>query len=276
MDGAAIRHLVMYSGGACSWAAARRTIERHGRDGVALLFADTLIEDEDLYRFLEDSTANLGVPLVRIADGRTPWEVFEERKFIGNTRVDLCSRILKRELMNRWRDDHCRPGETTIVYGLDWQERHRIEGHIEKGERKPGHRERLAAEGWHAVYPMDERPYLTQDDILGLMRAEGLEPPRLYALGFPHNNCGGFCCKMGLAQARHLLQTMPGRYAEHERREREVMAAIGPTARPFLRDRRGGRTRGVTMQEFRERLEREPELFADHGWGCGGGCAVDD
>jgi len=39
--------IVLYSGGALSWAAAMRTIERHGRDDVRLLFTDTCMEDEE-------------------------------------------------------------------------------------------------------------------------------------------------------------------------------------------------------------------------------------
>ncbi|QDV35479.1 hypothetical protein [Tautonia plasticadhaerens] len=57
------------------------------------------------------------------------------------------------------------------------------------------------------------------------------------------------------------------------------MAAIGPTARPFLRDRRDGKTVGVTMREFREQCEAFPLLDdqdgEEVGWGCGGGCAID-
>lgn len=52
----------MFSGGAGSWGAAKRTVERHGPDDVLLLFADTLIEDEDLYRYLEEAAANVGAP----------------------------------------------------------------------------------------------------------------------------------------------------------------------------------------------------------------------
>ena len=41
-------HVVFYSGGIASWAAAKRVAETHGVDGLKLLFADTLTEDEDL------------------------------------------------------------------------------------------------------------------------------------------------------------------------------------------------------------------------------------
>jgi hypothetical protein len=100
--------------------------------------------------------------------------------------------------------------------------------------------------------------------------------PRLYTLGFPHNNCGGWCCKMGLAQARHLLNVMPDRFRWHEEQERQVREAIGPSAGTALRFRGGGRSRPVTLQQFREIQDRQPMLFEGHGWGCGGGCAIDD
>lgn len=259
------KRIVMFSAGACSWAAAMRTIERHGKDDVELLFADTKIEDPDSYRFLDDAEKQLGVPLHRIADGRDIWEVFVDEKFIGNSRVDPCSKILKRKLMFDWCKSHA--PDAVWVYGLDWSERTRIERH----------RARLLEQGIRSEYPMDDRPYITKDETLAWMESLGVKPPRLYGLGFNHNNCGGLCTKMGLGQARHLLFTLPDVYGYHERRESDAMAKIGPTAKPFLRYRSKGTTRGVTMREFREQLERQPMLFADYGvGGCGGGCAIDE
>jgi len=72
-------HVVMFSGGIGSWAAAKRVAAVHGTAGLILLFTDTLIEDADLYRFLADAAVNVGGQLVRIAEGRTPWEVFRDR-----------------------------------------------------------------------------------------------------------------------------------------------------------------------------------------------------
>lgn len=257
----------MFSAGACSWAAAMRTIERHGRENVELLFADTQIEDPDAYRFLDDAEKQLGVTLHRIADGRDPWEVFVDEKFIGNSRVDPCSKILKRQFMEKWCAERAKGEEIVLVYGLDWSERTRVERH----------RKRLAERGWDSEYPMDERPYVTKDETFDWMRSEGLEPPRLYALGFGHNNCGGMCVKMGLGQARHLLLTLPDVYRYHEGREADAMAKIGPTARPFLRLRRRGKTKGITLKDFRKMIERQPLLFENHAvGGCGGGCAIDD
>lgn len=55
-----------------SWAPLKLAAKKHGTEGMVLLFADTKMEDEDLYRFLDQAAANVGAPLVRIADGRNP------------------------------------------------------------------------------------------------------------------------------------------------------------------------------------------------------------
>lgn len=244
-----------------------RTIERHGKDDVELLFADTQIEDPDAYRFLDDAEKQLGVPLHRIADGRDPWEVFVDVKFIGNSRVDPCSKILKRQLMDAWVAEKSKSFDVVLVFGLDWSERTRVDRH----------RARTAERGLVCEYPMNETPYMTKPEILDWMRSSGIEPPRLYGLGFGHNNCSGFCIKMGLGQARHLLFTLPDVYLRNEAKEAEAMEKIGPTARPFLRIRKGGKTKGITMRRFRELLEKQPLMFEDYAiGGCGGGCAIDD
>lgn len=253
-------YFVQYSGGIGSWAAARRLVDAHGPDAVRLVFADTLIEDEDLYRFLDDSVAELGVRLDRIADGRTPWEVFHDVRYLGNSRLDPCSRILKRDLLRSWLDEHADPAVDVIAIGIDWTEIHRFE---------------RAAPRWEPfelVAPMCDRPYLDRCDVLELVAEHGLEPPRLYALGFPHNNCGGFCVKAGFAAFELLLREMPERYREHELAEEELRAYLGkPIA--IMRSRAGETVTPVTMREFRGRVEAGERFDRTDFGGCG--CAVD-
>lgn len=69
------RVVQMSSGGTGSWAAARRVADWYGTDDMVLLFADTLVEDEDLYRFLMEAAQDIGVPVTRVCDGRTPDQV---------------------------------------------------------------------------------------------------------------------------------------------------------------------------------------------------------
>lgn len=251
----------MFSGGAGSWAAAKRVVARHGASEVVLLFADTRMEDEDLYRFLAEAAVNIGAKLVRTAEGRTPWEVFRDERFLGNTRVDPCSKILKRQWLDRWLEENRTREDTVVHVGIDWSEEHRF----------TKLRDRRAESGWRYEAPLCDEPYLTKKQILTWMAAEGVRPPRLYEMGFPHNNCGGFCIKAGQAQWALLLKAMPERYAFHEKKEEELRGLLGDVS--ILRDRRGGKNRPLPLAAFRKRVETG-DYVDRHEWG-GCGCFVD-
>ncbi len=119
--------------------------------------------------------------------------------------------------------------------------------------------------------PLFDEPNLDPDQILDWMRSEGIRPPRLYEMGFTHNNCGGFCIKAGQASFARLLSKLPERYAEHEALE-GYCRAIGING-TVLRDRRGGKITPMTLKTFRLRLEKKASDFDcnDEG-GCG--CAL--
>lgn len=255
-----MKYVVNYSGGVGSWAAARRVVDKYGKDNVILLFADTKMEDEDLYRFLDDSSSNLGLPIIRVADGRTPWEVFRDVKFLGNSRVDPCSRVLKRELLDKWIKENCDLNNTTLVFGIDWAESHRLKK-IEK---------RLAPMKVWA--PMCDSPYLTKEEMLIMLRGYGIKQPRLYDMGFIHNNCGGFCIKAGQSHFKLLYEQMPERYLYHEQQERELRELLGKEV-TILKDQKGKKSTPVSLEEFRKRIDAKESIDPFDWGGCG--CALD-
>lgn len=252
-----MKHVVMFSGGIGSWMTAKRVADLYGTDDLTLLFADTKMEDEDLYRFLEESAANVGGTLVKVAEGRDPWEVFFDVKFLGNSRIDPCSRVLKRQFLRKYIDENYDPEDTVIYIGIDWTEQHRM-------ERAAGF-----WEPWKVVAPMCERPLLSKKDMIIQLELEGIKPPELYQYGFPHNNCGGFCIKAGQAQFRLLLKVYPERYCYHEQQEQKIRKKLGKDI-SILKDRRGGKVKPLTLKDFRERLDKSPNLFDENEWGgCG-------
>jgi 3'-phosphoadenosine 5'-phosphosulfate sulfotransferase (PAPS reductase)/FAD synthetase len=255
------RAVVQFSGGAGSWAAGKRTVERYGAENVTLLFADVSMEDPDLYRFLDEAAADLSAELVKLVDGRTPWDVFDQVRFIGNTRIDPCSRMLKREPLRAWIEEHCDPATTAVVLGIDWTEIHRFE------------RAQPRWEPWILEAPLCDPPYVDKADVIAMLVDAGIAPPALYAQGFPHNNCGGFCIKAGQAQFAQLLRVHPDRYHYHEEREEQFRATTGKDV-AILRDRRGGPTKPMTLRTFRERIEGQG-TFDQLDWG-GCGCALED
>jgi hypothetical protein len=252
----------MFSGGIASWAAAKRVTAQHGSAGLTLLFLDTLCEDADLYRFLVEAAADVGGELVRLSEGRTIWQVFRDERYLGNTRADPCSKILKRRMADRWLADNCEPEGTTVYVGMDWTEVNRFE------------RLRRLRLPWRYEAPLATPPLLCKADMLAAARAVGLEPPRLYALGFAHNNCGGGCVKAGVGHFAHLLRVLPEVYADWEREEQSLREHLGRDDIAILRDRRGGGTKPLTLRELRQRLEDKGQVDLFEVGGCG--CFADD
>lgn len=90
--------IVMYGGGVTSYEAARRSIERFGPDRTEVWFADTNIEDQDLYRFNRQVQDLLGIRFERFSNNNdTIWDVFFRERALGNSRIDPCSKYLKRK-----------------------------------------------------------------------------------------------------------------------------------------------------------------------------------
>jgi len=232
-------HVVQFSGGIGSWAAAKRVAAKHGTTSLVLLTANTQVEDPDLWRFVRESADEIGVQPTIVADGRTPFEVFADVRFLGNSRLAPCSLHLKVRPCRAWLTEHADPANTILYIGLDASEPQRAPA-ITRGWAP-----------WTVEYPMFEPPLMSKEDMLAWCRSLGIEPPRLYELGFGHNNCGGVCVRAGQKHWRHLLDVFPERYAEAERREQQLREELGDVA--ILRERRGGVSRPLTLTELRQR-----------------------
>jgi 3'-phosphoadenosine 5'-phosphosulfate sulfotransferase (PAPS reductase)/FAD synthetase len=246
---------ISFSGGLGSGISALIAHER-GLD-FNLIFADTLIEDEDLYRFNNDIARVTGKTIIHLRDGRTPWDVYIDKRWIGNSRTAHCSTELKTKPVMAWLDANANPDDP-LVLGMDWSEMDRIE----RAQKNWAPRPVISLLNQYSV----QRP---EYDLI--LNRYGIKKPRLYAQGYSHNNCGGFCCKAGQVQFERLYRTNPERYRWHETEMDRAMAEIGPTARPFLRVTIGGNLRYLTLKEYREHLESgtmELPMFDSEGCGC--------
>lgn len=253
-----MKHIVFYSGGIGSWKTAKRVIEKHGKDDVILLFTDTLIEDDDLYRFIDETVLEMGVEFVRIAEGRSPFEIFKDQNFLGNSRVANCSKILKQRESKRWIKQNFKPDECILYLGIDWTEEHRTKAPIKNWSP------------YQVEFPMCEPPFLHKKDMLAELNELGIETPRLYKLGFAHNNCGGFCCRAGQGHFKHALDVMPERFAEWEQMEQEMIEQIGKDV-SMMKRVVNGEAQTYTLKQLREDAQKDScqiDMFDIGGCGC--------
>jgi 3'-phosphoadenosine 5'-phosphosulfate sulfotransferase (PAPS reductase)/FAD synthetase len=254
-----MKHIIFYSGGIGSWATAKRVIEKQGKENVILLFTDTLIEDADLYRFLDETSSEMNVPLIKIADGRDVWEIFKDKKYLGNSRIAPCSHYLKQKPAKKWIEENYKPNECILYLGIDWTEAHRTNSPLKN---------------WHPYslyFPMCDEPYLSKEDMLKMLDNAGIKRPRLYDLGFSHNNCGGFCVRAGQGHFINLLNKLPEMYLYHENKEQELREYLKKDV-SILSKTKNKVKKPFTLKELRISNIDELDLF-DIG-GCG--CFVDD
>lgn len=260
-----MKYVVSISGGLTSFEAWRRCLEKHGPENTVPIFADVGTvwendkivsgEDEDLYRFLDETEAFLGQKILRLQHPKYKdvWSTFFGERFMGNSRVDPCSKFLKREVIRKWIIDN-EPG-CIWVLGYTWLERHRIE---KFQSRIPN--------SW---FPCDEAPFVISEEIGDWLEERGIHRPRMYAEGFEHNNCGGFCVKGGLGQLYLLWVNRLDRYLYNERREEQFREEIKPGVTIF---KKGGKP--ISMKALRLLFEGGyiPPTATNHG--CGGGCFI--
>jgi hypothetical protein len=260
----------MFSGGIGSWAAAKWVVDQYGSDDLILLFTDVkgnnesvhVGEDEDTYRFIHDAARNLGGRFIYLNAGKDIWEVFKESRYLGNSRLAKCSHELKQKPARNWLNENCLPGETMIYLGIDWTEIHRLPAIV---------RNYLPFE---VQAPLTEKPYYSKEQLFEMAEQAGLQLPRLYSLGFAHNNCGGGCVRAGQGQFKHLLDVMPERFAEWEKQEQLMQQHLNRDV-TILSEVKDGVKKPLPLIELRRRAEQQPSLIDEYDIG-GCSCFTDD
>lgn len=260
----------MFSGGIGSWATAKIVAQRFGTQDLILLFSDVkgfsdsphIGEDEDTYRFIDEAAKNVGGELVILRDGRDIWQVFKDERFLGNSRLASCSKVLKQRPARKWLDENCSPENAVIYVGIDWSESHRLPKIVKN--YLP----------YIAEAPLTEPPYYDKQELIDWARREGLKTPRLYDMGFAHNNCGGGCVRAGQGQFKKLLEVMPERFATWESKEQEIRDHLGKDV-TILTEVVNGVKKNLPLIELRKRAEANPTLIDSLDLG-GCGCFFED
>jgi 3'-phosphoadenosine 5'-phosphosulfate sulfotransferase (PAPS reductase)/FAD synthetase len=250
-----IKAVVMYSGGICSFLAAIRAVEKFGKEHTVLLFSDTQIEDEDLYRFLREGAEYLGAELVWLKT-KTMEELILKERAMPSDRMPFCSRKLKVEPAQKWCKENA--PNAVKVFGITWAEQFRT---------------KKIEEHWgNCWFPMTEPATMFSESVDDLLNTIGIKKPRLYDLGFTHNNCGGTCVRAGAKEWRHSYRVFPDRVQRWADIEEKVSEMHNKPC-SILKDRRTNEPLPLTL--FMDRLDKQPDLFSDDLGASGCGCFTD-
>lgn len=207
--------IVSFSGGIGSFCVLKRVVNMFPADHIKVVFMDTKFEDEDLYRFNDDVFGYLSrhypdIEIIQLCDGRTPIDVSRDQHLVLNNRFPICSQQLKSKLFKKWlKEQDIKPNEAVIHIGIDNSETRRCPG-ITKNYK-------------HFVrYLLIEEGVSDKAKMLKEPAEWGIDIPKLYKLGFEHNNCGGRCFRAGIKHFTLLHKVLPERFEEMKLAEKEL------------------------------------------------------
>lgn len=215
------RIVCQFSCGAASAVATKLALAQYGatRD-VQIVNAFLAEEHPDNRRFLGDCEKWFGRPITQLRDekhGGSALQVFRSERFMKGARGAPCTRTLKRELLDSWKQ----PGDV-MVLGFTAEEVDRLMDFRERNPDRP------------VLAPLIERG-LGKADCKAMVQRAGIELPMMYRLGYANANCIG-CVKGGEGYFRAIREDFPEQFEALAR----VQDEIGPGAN-FLRFRSGPR-----------------------------------
>jgi 3'-phosphoadenosine 5'-phosphosulfate sulfotransferase (PAPS reductase)/FAD synthetase len=176
-----------WSGGITSAVSCKKAIEIYGKENCRVIFIDTHNEDDDTYRFMKDCEKWYDLPIETItaigSEFESIQEVWRKWKSLNVATGAICSTRLKRTVREKWQKTN---SYTHQVFGFEF----------DKKEFNRALSMRLNHEKTKPVFPLLMLG-LTKEDCLELVRAAGIEVPRMYKMGFKNNNCFKTGCVQG-------------------------------------------------------------------------------
>jgi 3'-phosphoadenosine 5'-phosphosulfate sulfotransferase (PAPS reductase)/FAD synthetase len=194
-----------FSAGVSSAVATKMAIAAYG--DVHIRYHHINDQHPDTLRFVADCEKWFGLP---IHIDQSPYKNVENAcrgaSFLKGPHGAACSRLLKKRLGKLWELDN--PGRHTYVWGLDANEKNRVDGFI---RAMPDH---------NHLFPLVDAG-LKKQEIHGMIKSAGIRRPAMYNLGYPNNNCIG-CIRGGMRYWKKIRDDFPEVYESRARLERLI------------------------------------------------------
>lgn len=244
------KYVAMFSGGASSAYVAYKMVQQYGKENCILFFTDTLWEDDDNYRFMEEISNYIGIDITYKINGRSPEDIFFKMGYLGNARLAKCSEELKvRETVLFIEELRVQGYEPILFFGIGPHEKQRAENLRDFYKHVP-------LEPVETRFPMIE---IFKGDFNAKKIIENewkIKLPRMYALGFSHANCGGRCVRGGFKHYALLYKVWPERYKQQEEMEEKFRNEFNKNVSILKKDKGP-----YTLKQLRQQFENDVEYL---------------
>jgi hypothetical protein len=205
---------VWFSSGAASAVAAKRTIEQYG-DTCKIRVINNPIkeEDSDNLRFLRDVETWLGVEIEIAINYKYPScsavDVWEKRQYMSGVAGAPCTLELKKMARQQFEMDN---DIDWHVLGFTSEEEGRF-CNFQQNERMN-------------TLPVLIEAGLSKGDCYRIVQDAGIEPPRIYGMGYPNANCIGCVKATSPTYWNHVRIMHPEVFDERAEQSRRIGARL--------------------------------------------------
>ena len=201
------RSVVWFSCGAASAIAAKLAVKKY--TNCEIVYCDTGGEHESNKKFLKDIEKWIGkkITILKNENYKDHFDVFQQKKFFVKVGFAYCRVELKKKL----RLDY-QLADDIHIFGYTLEEKKRVERFNQNNPEI------------YTDWILIERE-ISKEDCLGILWQSGIELPKMYDLGYNHNNCIG-CVKGGMGYWNKIRKDFPEHFNEMAKIEREINHSI--------------------------------------------------
>ena len=197
------RTVVWFSCGAASAIASKLAVKKYNNCDV--VYCDTGGEHESNKQFLKDVEQWIDKEITILKNDKYEdhFDVFRKTKYLQGIAGARCTTDLKKKL----RLEYQKPDDIHI-FGYTLEEKNRAD----KFEK---YNPELKVD-WILI-----EKGITKENCLGILWQKGIKLPKMYELGYNHNNCIG-CIKGGMGYWNRIRKDFPDHYNKMAKIEREI------------------------------------------------------
>tara|TARA_R100000664_G_scaffold3031_2_gene7143 strand:- start:58 stop:801 length:744 start_codon:yes stop_codon:yes gene_type:complete len=201
---------VWFSCGAASAVAAKLTIKKYSNTHTIRILNNPVVEEhEDNLRFLKDVQDWIDHPIESVINSKFPdasaEKVWDKVKFMSGIGGAPCTLHLKKRARQEWENNN----------KVDW---HVLGFTFEEKKRH----DRFVLTERENVIPVLIEAKFTKQNCYDYLKQNGIEPPKIYKLGYPNANCIGCVKASSPTYWNHVRKVHPDIFNKRVEQSRKI------------------------------------------------------